>query len=244
MGQFEAYPVVRLTRIYSRFPLPQEGFFALDSDVSNHLLRVLRLENGDVFAAFDGSGAEVRARLHADKRGRQAQGEILERAFPQVEMARRLTLYLALVKGERFDWAVEKATELGVFKIVPLISEFTAVRSVGAERVERWRRLAESAACQSGRVRVPAVTAPVGFKEALRQLSGPALIFAPGAGACAREELAGFSDLSLVVGPEGGFSSEEIQLAGQAGWRSVGLGRRILRVETAALAVLSLYGDI
>lgn len=236
---------MRLTRVYVRTPLPEAGEFSLEDDVVNHLVRVMRLQDGHTFVAFDGSGVEVLASLRTERKGRVAWGTVLERRFPEVEMKRQLTLYLAVVKGERFDWAVEKATELGVSRIVPLITEFTAVRPTGKERCERWQRLAESASCQSGRVCVPEVAAPLTFAEALQACAGEkAAIFVPESDPWREDLLDDCAPWSLFIGPEGGFSEAEVEQACEAGLLRVGLGQRILRVETAALAALCLFGAL
>lgn len=217
---------MRLPRVHCplRDPLVVEG------EEAHHLSRVLRLRVGERFVAFDGSGAEVVAEVLAT--GATVQARVLETRHPAVEAPDEVTLYLALVKGERFDWAVEKATELGVARIVPLETERTEVRDPGEARRRRWQRLAASAAAQSGRTRVPEVAAPQGLAEALAAAPRPAVLLAPGGGA--------FPDraASVFIGPEGGFSEAELQAA--EGVRIAGLGPRILRVETAALAALSL----
>lgn len=243
MGQLKAGAPVRLTRVYVPEPLPRQGEFALSRDVANHLVRVMRLQDGEEFVAFDGSGVEVRALLHRRDKGKTVWGEVQECAFPPVEMAAPLTLYLAVVKGERFDWAIEKATELGVARLVPLVTEFTAVRPTGRERLERWQRLAESAACQSGRVCVPRVETPVSFAEAIELERGQRnAIFVPRAPLVAESMAVG--PWNLFVGPEGGFSPSELAVARQNNWLEVGLGPRILRVETAAMAALCLFGSL
>lgn len=223
--------------------MPSEGRFRLDDGTFNHLVRVMRLQEGQEFIAFDGSGVEVKARLILDNRCRVAWGEVVERAYPQVELERRLTLYLSVVKGERFDWAVEKATELGVYRIVPLLSEFTAVRPSGKVRCDRWQRLAESATAQSGRVYIPEVSQPLTFEEAVKECSDqPSVIFVPNSAPWTPELPYTSRSWSLFIGPEGGFSKREVELALKAGMIGVGLGRRILRVETAALVALCLFG--
>ncbi len=234
---------MRLTRVYCRQPLPAEGEFALSAETAAHLLKVMRLKEGQQFVAFDGSGVEVLAVLHLPDRRKGATGTIVSRSYPEVEMRRQLILYLAVVKGERFDWAVEKATELGVYRLVPLLTEYTNVRPAGRERTERWQRLAESASAQSGRVRVPEVAVPLTMEEALASCGGQqGAIFVPLApeGVRLSEDDGPYH---LFIGPEGGFSAAEEEMAARAGLMRVGLGRRILRVETAALVAICLFGQ-
>lgn len=208
----------------------------VEGEEAHHLSRVLRLRAGDRFAAFDGSGVEVTAEVLAS--GAQVRARVLETRRPDTEAATAVTLFLALVKGERFDWAVEKATELGVARVVPLTTERTEVREPGEERRRRWQRLAAAAAAQSGRVRVPGICAPMAFPEAVDEAarSGRGALLAPGGD---RLEGPWGAALSVLVGPEGGFSEGEVAAARAAGIAIVGLGPRILRVETAALAVLA-----
>lgn len=203
----------------------------LEGEEAHRLMRVLRVRPGDRFSAFDGSGVEALAEVVSV--GTKVTARVLERSRPAVEAGLKVTLYLALVKGERFDWAVEKATELGVARLVPLQTERTDVRDPGETRRERWQRIAVSAAAQCGRVRVPRVEAPV----SLSAVRGPGFLLAPGG-----PPLVGPwpEEMSLVIGPEGGFTDDEVRQAEQAGLRVAGLGPRVLRVETAAVAALSL----
>ncbi len=224
---------MRLPRVYC----PQVGpEFHLEREEAQHLVRVLRLGVGDRFLAFDGSGQEVLAEILGTRP--RVRARLLESRHPQVEPETAVTLYLALVKGERFDWAVEKATELGVSRLVPMATERTEVRVPGEERQRRWQRLATAAAAQSGRVRVPEVAAPLSFFRAIGEAARleRAVLLAPGG-----QPLAGpwGATLALLVGPEGGFSEAEHAAAASAGLATAGLGPRILRVETAALAALA-----
>lgn len=215
-------------------PSLEEGELALPGEVGHHLQRVLRRGEGDRFLAFDGQGAEALCELVAPGRAR-----VLQVRHPAVEPSLEVSLYLGLTRGERFDLAVEKATELGVARLVPLRAERSVVGPPGSGRQERWRRLAASAAAQSGRVRLPRVEEPVEFGPALEQARRcrRALLLAPGG---ARLE-GPFSDsAALLIGPEGGFSPAEVEQARAAGLEVVGLGPRILRVETAVAAALAL----
>ncbi len=208
----------------------------MDREGSHHLVRVLRLGVGDRFLAFDGSGVEGLAEIVDLKSGVRAR--LLESRYPAVEADTAVTLFLALVKGERFDWAVEKATELGVARLVPMATERTEVRVPGEERQGRWQRLATAAAAQSGRVRVPQVAPPLSFFRALGEAARleRAVLLTPGGA-----PLTGpwGATLALLVGPEGGFSEVELAAAASAGLATAGLGPRTLRVETAALAALA-----
>ncbi|MGN0013356.1 MAG: RsmE family RNA methyltransferase [Candidatus Bruticola sp.] len=231
---------MRITRVFSPQKLSVGLSFALDSDTSKHLTRVMRLRVGQEFVSFDNSGAEFVCRLTEIARHGLAQGEVLSASFPDVESACRLRICLSIVKGERFDWAVEKLTELGVAEIVPIQTEFTQVIAPADNKRERWQRLAAGAAGQSGRVMVPEITAPMSFTEALIKYSaeGTCIMFNCGAEPFDLKDEA-LSACTIFIGPEGGFSLSELQAAEASGCRFYSLGKRILRVETAALAAAS-----
>lgn len=219
---------------------------------SHHAARVLRLREGEELVLFDGRGGEWRARIAAiGKRSvRVALGEHvdIEREAPIA-----LTLVQALSSAERMDYTVQKAVELGVASIETVVAEKSVTRLAGARaeaRAAHWRRIAIAACEQSGRNRIPAVAAPVGFeawrrtprKEALR------LLAAPGARTPLREALAARpASLAVAVGPEAGFSAAEESSLAAAGFAPVHLGPRILRTETVApalfAAINALAGD-
>ncbi|MGI5843792.1 MAG: 16S rRNA (uracil(1498)-N(3))-methyltransferase [Candidatus Xenobium sp.] len=210
--------------------------FQLNEEAAHHLVGVLRLKAGHEFLAFDGTGQEARTRILQTRP--HVLVEVLEVCRPQVEPEVSVTLFLALVKGERFDWAVEKSTELGVSSLVPMVTRRTEVRHPGEERRGRWQRLAVSAAAQSGRVQVPEIETPLDFAQALDRASGfeQAFLLKPGGVSLPGSRA---DRVALLVGPEGGFSDEEVREAQVRGLLLVGLGPRTLRVETAALAALA-----
>ncbi len=228
---------MRLTRVFSPQKLSLGSPFALDSDAGRHLTKVMRLRLGQEFVAFDNSGAEFGCRLTVIARNGSVQGEVLTASYPDVELSCHLRICLSIVKGERFDWAVEKLTELGVAEIVPIQTEFTQVVAPAEAKRERWQRLAAGAAGQSGRVIVPKITAPLNFAEALKRYASleRCILFNCGAEPFKLESEA-LSACTIFVGPEGGFSPAELQSAAACGCRFYSLGKRILRVETAALA--------
>lgn len=222
----------------------------------DHLRRVLRLSAGDVVTLFDDTGREheaVISRLHAD------QGELeIRRSYEAgKESPLQLTLALGLTKGEKMDFVVEKATELGVRSILPFTSSFTVpkldVRKI-AHRSERWRKIALSAAKQCGRTQVPEILPLSEFGQMVqdadaRQLK---LLFWERETARSLRQVHGANPdapaILIVIGPEGGLSSAEAELALARDFYSVHLGRRILRAETAAVTALSLvqflWGDL
>jgi 16S rRNA (uracil1498-N3)-methyltransferase len=158
----------------------------------------------------------------------------------------RVHLYQSIAKGERFEWLLEKATELGVARVVPLVTARSVVRtSGGGARSERWRRIVIEAAEQSGRGAVPEVTPPLAFADAVRGAPGVRLLPYERAGAHAGTIASALAngkvrEVSMLIGPEGGFEDEEVQVARDAGFAIVSLGPRALRSETAGIVALTL----
>ncbi|MBI3926535.1 MAG: 16S rRNA (uracil(1498)-N(3))-methyltransferase [Armatimonadetes bacterium] len=225
---------MRLPRVYVE-PSAVPGLeLTLAPEEHHHLRRVLRLRPGDRFLAFDGTGREMVAELGDRRRAR-----VLETSHPEVEPRLHLTLFLALCKTDRFDRALEKAAELGVRRVVPLGTSRCTVHDPGRARQERWSRLVRGAAALAGRVLVPEIAPPVDLAGVAEEALGcdRALILLPG-GPPLRGPLGGRA--ALLIGPEGGFSPEEEELAKSRGLEPAGLGPRVLRVETAAVAAISL----
>ena len=260
--------------IRRRFYAPPEQFapdgatVSLAREEAQHLRQVLRLKAGDEAFVFDGEGSEYACIVaKGAARGRAAAQtatlEVRGRVEPQrPESPLDLTLAVALLKGEKFDLVVQKATELGVWRIVPVVTKRADVRlregRDAAERTARWRRLALEAAKQSGRARLPEVCAPVAFAALIEDEAGAAdvdrrrLFFTEQGGRGLSETINGWQarpvKLTALVGPEGGWDDEEIERATAAGWHAVTFGGRVLRAETAAIVVAGLlqhlYGDL
>ena len=241
-----------------RFYAPPEDFVhqtntvVLGEEEARHLRDVLRLRVGDEVFVFDGAGREFRGLVkESGKRG--ATLEILAEVAPaQPESPLDLTLAVALLKGEKFDLVVQKATELGVTRIVPMQTARADVRlrdaRDAAQRGVRWRRIALAAAKQAGRAVVPQIAECAVFASFVEEADGAArFIFSERGGAAFPANVAVASTVALV-GPEGGWTDEELNLAQNAGWQSVTLGGRILRAETAALVAAVLlqhtFGDL
>ena len=252
-----------------RFYAPSESFapdgagVVLSVEESRHLREVLRLRAGDEAFVFDGEGREFSCVVsEAGRRGRDAARlEVRGRAEPPcAESPLELTLAVALLKGEKFDLVVQKATELGAARVVPVVTRRADVRlrdeREAARRVERWRRLALEACKQSGRARVPAIEAPAALSAltAAFNVGGVAarLMFAERGGVSLKEAAATTearpASIVALVGPEGGWDDEEIERCAREGWAVVTLGGRVLRAETAAITVAALlqhlFGDL
>jgi 16S rRNA (uracil1498-N3)-methyltransferase len=226
----------------------------LPEGAARHAVRVLRLRVDDVLTLFDASGGEYAARIVGIDRARVAV-EVLTWRNVECESPVEVTLVQALQAGEKMDMTVQKAVELGVARIIPLISRRSVVRLEGeraVRRVEHWRGIVASACEQCGRNRLPEVTALEGLERWLIKAAAPGvrrLMLAPGA----QQSLATLlppspgEPVELLIGAEGGLAPEEMQAAVQAGFVGIRLGPRILRTETAGLAALaaiqSLWGD-
>jgi 16S rRNA (uracil1498-N3)-methyltransferase len=241
----------RVTRLFVDRELDGDAL-ALDGPEAHYVAHVLRLKRGDELVAFNGAGAERYARLETLQR-RGASLSLLGSREPLAESALAITLLQALPKADAMDSIVQKATELGVRALVPAYADFSVVKlddERTARRIEHWRRIARSACEQCGRHRPPEISEPLALERALDALpsGGTRLVFDVGA----RRGLAALQPpehgVVVAIGPEGGFAADDRRRFDAAGFRRVGLGARVLRAETAALAacaiVQSLWGDL
>lgn len=234
-----------------RFFVPAEWLsggekIVLSGKVAHQLARVLRLKPGDHIVLLDNSGLAYEVEL-AYLGPQTAEVRLVCSFAPQTEPRLRLILYQALPKGEKFEWILQKGTELGVSAFVPLVTERTIVQSperIGPQRLARWRRILQEAAEQAGRARLPELGPVQTFRQALEALSAraPCLIAAlvpqamPLHKALEPLRAAPPSEIALWVGPEGDFSPQEVALAREVGGKVISLGPRTLRAETAAVA--------
>lgn len=248
-----------------RFYAPPNAFSAqldsvdLASDEARHLRDVLRLKAGDEVYVFNGAGREFHCRVEESRRDSAHLKVISEVEPARPESRLQSILAIALLKGEKFDLVVQKATELGISRVVPVITRHADIRlrdeTDAVKRVARWQRIALEAAKQSGRAVVPEVTNPAAF-ESLIQTTDPAgaprIMFSERAGqsltGAVKDIPAKVSKLIALVGSEGGWAEEELAEARDAGWIIVTLAGRTLRAETAAITVVGLiqhiYGDL
>ncbi|AHY46803.1 TIGR00046: RNA methyltransferase, RsmE family [Rubrobacter radiotolerans] len=215
-------------------PEPDEPF-SLPPEAAGHLTRVLRARPGDRFEAVTPDGRVLLAELLPS--GEAVVVSVLEE--PDEAPERRVVLYQAVPKGKRMEVAVEKAVEVGVDAVVPVLSERSVARPGEGTKLERWRRIAESAARQALRRVVPEVRAPVPYTEAVREAgpSGVILHNDPGLPVLERA-LGGEGDVALLIGPEGGFTEGELAFAREVGVRAARLGPYRLRSETAGLVAV------
>jgi len=242
---------MRTTRIHTGQSLAEAGEIELEAGPARHLLKVLRLDVGDRAVLFNGDGFEYDATIQSVEGKTRCRITVQRRQQPAVESPLDLTLVQAIGRGEKMDWCVQKAVELGVTRIQPVFSERTEVRLSGAraeKRQARWQQIVIAACEQSGRVRVPEVSAPSEI-SGLDRNNGLDLLLDPGAnaGLSALDSPTPGLPIRLLVGPEGGLSELEIDQLSDRGWIGVRFGPRVLRTETAGLAALAaihaLWGD-
>jgi 16S rRNA (uracil1498-N3)-methyltransferase len=218
----------------------KEGAVKITGENARYLLTVLRCRAGDELTLLDSLGGRYRAEIK--EAGRRDLTVELKEAFPpEPEPPVGVVLLQGLLKGQKMDLVVQKATELGVREIVPVVTERAQVRQT--RKPERWRKIALEASRQSGRTAAPSVREPVGFGEFLRAGDGlRGFLFWEEGGARLKEAFAPVSEgtVHIAVGPEGGFTAEEVRMGRDRGLAVTTLGRRILRAETAAIAAVAL----
>ncbi len=241
---------MRLTRVYVEGPLTSGKRVKLEGNAASHVTRVLRLRVGTALILFNGEGGEYEASI--DK---AAGGEVIvavgAHAAHERESRLPLTLAQGVSRGERMDLVVQKATELGVTALAPVLTERSVVRLTAQQsdrKVNHWRAIAIAACEQCGRNRLPEIAAAQGYREFLRSApGGMRVLLAPGGGVTLKDLARPDGAVTVLIGPEGGLTDEEEQAAVAAGFTAVRLGPRVLRTETAAIAALALlqreFGD-
>ncbi|HET8942863.1 MAG TPA: 16S rRNA (uracil(1498)-N(3))-methyltransferase [Rudaea sp.] len=244
---------MRIPRIYVDTPLQSGLTVTLPEQAGEHVARVLRLDRGSVVVVFNGDGREYDAQLTSVAK-RAVTAQIISVRDVHCESPLQLTLVQAIARGEKMDWILQKATELGVVRIVPIITQRTEVK-LDDERAQRrlahWNHVIAAACEQSGRNRLPTLAAPQRLDRWLETLGDEGalrLALLPQGTVQVRELTSLAVGAILAVGPEGGFSETDIALLNQATFRGLRLGPRILRTETAGIAALAalqaLHGDL
>ena len=243
---------MRLTRVHVAAPLEAGRRARLSGDAASHIARVLRLGAGDALTLFDGRGGEYGALIEEVRRDgvtvQVGEWRPVERESPLA-----LTLAQGVARGERMDWVVQKATELGVRQICPILSERSVVRLDARQSEQKrrhWRAIAVAACEQSGRDRIPAIEAPAALPDFIQRADTVAtrLLLSPSAGLRIADLPPPHGGILVLIGPEGGLAEAEQRAALAAGFLAVRLGPRVLRTETAAVAALTLlqhrFGDV
>ncbi|AMB84044.1 16S rRNA methyltransferase [Pseudomonas agarici] len=238
---------MRLSRFFIDTPLSL-GEHLLPEAQAHYIGRVLRMGEGDALQVFDGSGSEFLGTL-LEVGKKHVRIQLTERFAGQADSSLHIHLGQGLSRGERMDWAIQKATELGVNQITPIVSERCEVRlkdERADKRLAHWRQIAISACEQCGRSTLPMIHPPLLLNEWLKQAEADLkLVLHPVAEPLASHPKPG--TLAFLIGPEGGLSDGEVEQAAKAGYLSARLGPRVLRTETAPVVALALaqqlWGD-
>jgi 16S rRNA (uracil1498-N3)-methyltransferase len=232
---------MRLHRFYTSHTIGTRTEIIIDSvELSHQIRNVFRLRKNDSLIVFDGSGSDYVCMIE-DFRDESIVLGVQEVRKSRYMPTREVTLYAALVKKDTFEWIVEKATELGVTKIVPIIAERTEKKAINEERLIK---IATEASEQSGRGSVPVITPITGFKEAIENISKETnkevIVFHTDAPLLDQADINNSESISCFIGPEGGWSPNEIALFHETDMKVVSIGEQVLRAETAVVATLSL----
>ena len=232
----------------NRFFLPLSAFqgdeIHFPPDISAQIARVLRLSETENVLVLDDLGSAFEVQLETIS-ARETRGRIIRRFAASNEPRTRLILQVCLTQREKFEWILQKGTELGVSAFMPVLTSRTLVQRVEevSAKMERWQKILKEAAEQSGRGRIPQMLHPMRIRNAIIS-NASSLEIVLNVDESHRslkqilDENPGFSEIRMLIGPEGGFSDDEIQVAKTAGYTSASLGPRVLRMETAAIAAV------
>lgn len=219
----------------------------LTEDLS-HIKKVLRMEAGDEALVFDGTGAEYKVKI-VEIGTDEVRCSILEKSFSESEPKVKVSLYQGIPKSDKMEQIIQKCTELGVCEVIPVkMDRCVAKLEKSSDKLKRWQKISREAVKQCGRGIIPEVKEPISFKEAVLELKEKELNVMP-------YEMLGYEgekglrelltenksakEIGIIIGPEGGFSDLEATMAKEQGINMVGLGKRILRTETAGSTLLS-----
>ena len=233
---------MRVTRVFVDEPLATGRELRLATAAAAHVSRVLRLGVGDELTLFDGNGSEYSAAI-IESRGTTLRVRVGAQRSIDRESPLRITLVQGISRGERMDWVVQKATELGVAAIVPVTTERSVVKldaRQAQKKSDHWSAIAISACEQCGRNRLPEFAPPAAFERWLAEAprDGTRVLLDSRANA-GLSSIGQSSAVTLLIGPEGGLAPQERETAARSGFEPVRLGPRILRTETAAIAAIS-----
>lgn len=235
-----------------RFYAPPENFsnrtVTLSLEETRHLRDVLRLREGEKVAVFDGSGKEYLSKIETIGKKESALTIIEEISPKSPESNLHLTLAVAILKGEKFDLVIQKAVELGVTRFIPIITKRCDVKLKDTDKkLDRWERIVLESSKQCGRAKLMKIQCPLGFADLFKTSTGVKVLFSEHTGV-GFEQLNSTNNLTAIIGSEGGWDESEIELAKENGVQIVTLGGRILRAETAAIAISALlqnhFGDL
>lgn len=232
-------------RFYCPTPLTAHSTIALPTELAHHAIRVLRLQPNSEIVLFDGTGGQYAARLLIE--GKTGHAVIAEHDPVEAELSGKITLVQGIAAGEKMDWIIEKATELGAYKVVPITAQRSVLQLRGdrlQKRLLHWQRVAQAASEQCGRNRIMQIEPPCSLSAWLETQTPDnptALLCHPDSDLTLSAALQTISahTLSILVGPEGGWSDQELALAERHGLLQIQFGRRVLRTETAGIALIA-----
>lgn len=237
---------MRNPRFFEPQPLNEGSEIHLSDSVVQHVCRALRMRPGDQITLFNGDGGEFQAELiQVDKR--KATARLLTHEYPAVESPLQVHIGQTLSRGERMDYAVQKATELGAKQITPLFSERCEVKlppDRQAKRISHWQQVAISASEQCGRTVPTAIAQPNSLEAWVKEQQTELKFVLHHHSAQPLSELAPPTSISLLIGPEGGLTPAEVELAQDFGFKPLTLGPRVMRTETAPVAALALLNHL
>lgn len=240
---------MRVSRLYVDLPLTPDGQIELDDDGAHYVRTVLRLKKDDGIILFNGKGGEYACVL-AEVSRKSVRVQVNAQSGRNVESPMQINLGLGISRGDRMDLAVQKAVELGVNQITPIMTERCVVQLKGEkaqQRLQHWRKISQHAAEQSGRTVLPELAEIASLHAWVSKQQGLMIFLDPYSGQTLAELKPDNMKVTLLTGPEGGFTDQERSVAKAVGFVPVRLGSRILRTETAAIAALSavqmLWGD-
>jgi len=241
---------MRITRFYCPELEQDAELFTLPDAAHRHAVQVLRLKQGDALRLFDGNGGEVEAVLEQVSK-RTSSVRLGSKISVKNESPLNITLLQGISRGERMDYALQKAVELGVNKVIPVVTERCNVQLSGGrsdKRLAHWQGVMVSACEQSGRSILPELTPIMSLEDALSDNKVLCQLVLDPLAETGFTELDKHDDIALLIGPEGGLSEQEIVQANAAHYQSVRFGPRILRTETATVAALAvvqtMWGDL
>lgn len=241
---------MRLPRFFEPQPLAAGSTIELCDSTVQHVSRALRMRPDDQIVLFNGDGSEYLATLQSVEK-RKVSAHIKEQHLPTVESALDIRIGQSLSRGERMDYAVQKSTEMGVRQITPLFSERCEVKLAAErqeKRVQHWQQIAISACEQSGRVCPPVINAPQTLKNWLEAQDAEARFVLHHHSEQPLQQIEPPGSVALLIGPEGGLTEAEVELAREYGFKPLALGPRVMRTETAPVAALAilhyLWGDL
>lgn len=241
---------MRIPRFFESQPLETGADISLSDSVVQHVSRSLRMRPGDQIILFNGDGSEHKAELIKIEK-RSVTARIIESHASSTESPLPITIGQTLSRGERMDYAVQKSTEMGVRSITPLFSERCEVKlpkERQEKRVKHWLQIAVSACEQSGRTVPPEIKYPTDLEKWLAAQDAELKLVLHHHSEQPLQEMTAPSSIALLIGPEGGLTSDEVELAAQYGFKPLTLGPRVMRTETAPVAALTLlnylWGDL